>query len=148
MEIFDQSSTKIGERHNSDSGKQIPQTTLCPDRNTNSQTLKKNMADTWTPWRKWKRCTKSRLFLDEIYKIEIWNMESLVGRVDACCLFLIIRTRVKKKNLKLYCLNRIKNKMITSKSRLNSRRVQADWEGMMKCPNPNILIEIVVDEEF
>ena len=31
MEIFDQSSTKIGERHNSDSGKQIPQTTLCPD---------------------------------------------------------------------------------------------------------------------
>ena len=118
------------------------------NRNTNSQTLKKNMADTWTPWRKWKRCTKSRLFLDEIYKIEIWNMESLVGRVDACCLFLIIRTRVKKKNLKLYCLNRIKNKMITSKSRLNSRRVQADWEGMMKCPNPNILIEIVVDEEF
>ena len=83
-----------------------------------------------------------------IYKIEIWNMESSVGRVDACCLFLIIRTRVKKKNLKLYCLNRIKNKMITSKSRLNSRRVQADWEGMMKCPNPNILIEIVVDEEF
>ena len=41
MEIFDQSSTKIGERHNSDSGKQIPQTTLCPDEN--SKTLASNI---------------------------------------------------------------------------------------------------------